>query len=270
MLGAVQKGRLNCLIGIDSAPESSPPEFWSGFASACRRNGFHQADISTAGTACVVPSIGTEVSRRNRIEYLLPLAGADIERGMRENHRRNRKKAFKAGVQVRQTSEVAALDTHIALIRSSMHRRLERGERVPDGHDRDFEACLLGTGAGRLFQAAAGEVVLSSVLVIDAAEGAYYRSAGNSPEAMNCGASVMLLSEIALQLQAEGKSVFNFGGADEGSSLAAFKLGFGTQPQYSQAAAFYVGSGFRRILTAVAGKAIAFTGDSFRAVMHRS
>jgi lipid II:glycine glycyltransferase (peptidoglycan interpeptide bridge formation enzyme) len=208
------------------------------------------------------------MSRRLRVEYLLPLAGVDIERGMRENHRRNRRKALKAGVQVRQTAEVGALDNHVALIQASLHRRQERGEDVPDHHDNTFEACLLRTGAGRLFQAVAGEAVLSSVLVIDAADGAYYRSAGNSPEAMNCGASVLLLSEIAVQLQAEGKALFNLGGADEGSSLAAFKVGFGSQPQHSEAAVFYVGSGLRRAVTDVATRALGFTTNAVRVIAH--
>lgn len=77
----------------------------------------------------------------------------------------------------------------------------------------------------------AGDTVHSSVLVLLAAKGAYYHSAGTSPDGMACGASPWLVHEAALVLRERGLEVFNLGGAIQASAgLFRFKSEFATTP----------------------------------------
>ena len=73
------------------------------------------------------------------------------------------------------------------------------------------------------------EETLSSMLVLVSSKGAYYHSAGSSPDGMSTGSSPFLVAEVIAWLQAEGKTTFNLGGAtaaEEG--LHRFKRGFGS------------------------------------------
>jgi len=71
---------------------------------------------------------------------------------------------------------------------------------------------FIETGAGELFQAVAGGEILSSAVVMRAAQGAFYESSGTSPEGMKCGASQFLIYSIARALREESIRTFNFGG----------------------------------------------------------
>lgn len=84
------------------------------------------------------------------------------------------------------------------------------------------------SGAGCIYQARLAGEVVSSILVLRSAAGAYYHSAGTSPDGMRLGASVFLISELADALRADGCTVFNLGGTDpDQEGLRRFKAGFG-------------------------------------------
>jgi GNAT superfamily N-acetyltransferase len=87
------------------------------------------------------------------------------------------------------------------------------------------------------------------VLLLRAATSGYYQSAGTSPEGMAIGASQFLIHAVAQALRAEGASTFNLGGADDGSSLARFKAGFGARCIALPSAQCYVGPRWRRLAT---------------------
>jgi lipid II:glycine glycyltransferase (peptidoglycan interpeptide bridge formation enzyme) len=112
-------------------------------------------------------------------------------------------------------------------------------------------AALTGSGAGELFQVTAGGRILSSILVLLAARGGYYHSAGTRPEGMSCGASHFLVSEIAAALQAAGLTRFNLGGVSgTGTGLEQFKHGFGTTRVELQAVECELTGAFTAVLTA--------------------
>jgi hypothetical protein len=166
------------------------------------------------------------------------------------NHVRNVKKAERAGLVIVRDQRGVLADDHLALMGCSLTRRAARGERVslPEPY---LIRKLLESGSGELFQARLNDVALSSILVLRASAGAYYQSAGTSPEGTTLGASQFLVLSIALRLQAEGIPVFNLGGAPVGSSLARFKGGFGADPRPLERVSVYCGPAWRRKVSTV-------------------
>jgi len=80
---------------------------------------------------------------------------------------------------------------------------------------------------------------MSSGLVLRSRTGAYYQTAGNSPEGLKLGSSAFLTLQIAVILQQEGISLFNVGGSGaDNPGLRRFKAGFGAREIELQAAAF--------------------------------
>jgi len=250
-LGLLTTGLLNRTLELPSLPAAhAASPFWSGLTAFCREHRVTMLALDTFGSpsGVEIPSIGSRCTRRDRQEFVVDLS-VDPTAQLGSNHKRNVKKAQKAGVQMRRTRSVDALAAHHALMSSSLDRRRSRGESVSHDAASEDHRAFLETGVGELFQALAGETVLSSVLVLRAATSGYYQSAGTSPDGMSVGASHFLIHAIAQALKAEGASTFNLGGADEGSSLARFKEGFGARRIALPSAQCYVGPRWRRMAT---------------------
>lgn len=146
-----------------------------------------------------------------------------------------------------------------------MERREQRGESVPSVQPDPFDRALLVSRAAELFQAYDGTSVLSSILVLRAPLGAYYQSAGTSPEGMELGASQFLISSVAAILQGEGMHLFNLGGAgDESPGLQRFKSGFGAHPVPLEAATFVFGSRGERAARRLIGRALGIASVPLR------
>jgi hypothetical protein len=250
-LGLLTTGRLNRTLEIPSLPAlafDSP--FWTGLREHCRSRGVTTLALDTfaSPSGIEIPDIGARSTRRDRLEFVVDLAG-DASPRLGSNHKRNVKKAEKAGVRLTRTREADAVSTHHALMASSLDRRRTRGEEVSDAAASLDHRAFLECGVGELFQAVSGTSVLSSVLVLRAPTGGYYQSAGTSGEGMATGASHFLVHGIAQALRSEGAGIFNLGGADEGSSLARFKEGFGAQRVALPSAQCEVGPRWRRVAT---------------------
>ena len=250
-LGLFTTGRLNRTLEIPSLPALSfDSPFWAGLGEHCRTHGVTTLALDTfaSPTGVEIPDIGARRVRRDRLEFVVDLAG-DAPPRLGSNHKRNVKKAEKAGVQLTRTREADAVSTHHALMASSLDRRRTRGEEVSDAAASLDHRAFLESGAGELFQAVSGTSVLSSVLVLRAPSGGYYQSAGTSSEGMATGASHFLVHGIAEALRSEGARTFNLGGADDGSSLARFKEGFGARRVALPSAQCEVGPRWRRVAT---------------------
>jgi hypothetical protein len=240
----LREGRLQRLLDIPSLPAASAGSaFWDGLFGFCRRESVTSLELGTfcSPPGVEIPTLGKHCARRARSEFVLALTG-DLDSTLSPHHRRNVRKAQKTGLAVRQASSAAAASEHLALVRRSLDRRRARGEGTADTGTSPDEAALLQTGAGVLFQALAGTTALSSVLILRAARAGYYQSAGTSHDGMTVGASHFLIHAIAERLAMEGAQVFNLGGADEGSSLARFKQGFGASPVRLTSASCRMGS----------------------------
>ena len=265
-LAATKRGRLRTTVEVFSLPDGGDrPEFAEGLRQFCRSVSADLLVVETLGSRTRgLPTLGGRISHRTRCEHVWTLPGKDLWAGLSANHRRNITRARKAGVVVAPAHEDAALATHLRLTDASLVRREQRGEDVRSGDSQAASwGLLLETHAGRLYQARLGDEVLSSILVLTAPDGAYYHSAGTSPEGMRLGASQLLIFDVATRLAAEGLSLFNLGGAEPTSEgLYRFKVGFGTTPQELEAASYQVGSVVRR--------GMLWLADSARAVLSRS
>lgn len=264
-LAGTKRGRLRTTVEVFSLPEGGDGlEFAEGLRQLCRSVSADILVVDTLGSRTRrLPPLGGQISHRTRCEHVWSLRGKDLWAGLSANHRRNITRARKAGVATGPTLEDSALAAHLRLTDASLARREQRGEDVQSGDSQAASwGVLLETRAGRLYQAHLGDDVLSSILVLTASDGAYYHSAGTSPEGMRLGASQLLIFDVATRLAAEGLSIFNLGGAEPTSEgLYRFKVGFGTAPQELEAASYQVGSVVRR--------GMLWLADSARAVLSR-
>jgi lipid II:glycine glycyltransferase (peptidoglycan interpeptide bridge formation enzyme) len=222
----------------------------------CRKQGVTRLELNSfASAAASIPVWPGERSRRKRCEYVLDLgpSGTDLWKRLASNHARNIKRARKLGLEVRRTRESAACRIHADLMAASLERRKDRGESVFEDDALQPVLALTRHGAGELFQIVRQQQVLSSILVLLADKGAYYHSAGTSPDGMACGASHCLIHDIAQTLQGQGLERFNLGGADEtNAGLERFKSGFGATATELEAAEFSFAGPLRRAVSSVA------------------
>ena len=237
-------------LEITSSPWcANATDFWSGVREFCRQSHVADVAIDSYGAASVtLPTWVAPMQLRDRTEWVLQLGSVD-SLTYASNHRRNINKARKLGVTMTSTTDPAAAQLHGQIMAASMQRRALRGENVPVIEDCNarYDAAFLASGAARLFQAVHDGEVVSSLLLLHAPSGAYYQSAGTTPEGMAIGASTFLVSEIIRTLAAEGKTVFNLGGAGpENEGLQRFKSGFGAQPVPLQAATYQLASPIHR------------------------
>ena len=86
---------------------------------------------------------------------------------------------------------------HTRLTGLSAERRNRRGECIEQRTEVEPFMAAVESGAGEVFQVVRDESILSSILLLIAERGAYYQSAGTSPEGMASGASHLLVYEIA-------------------------------------------------------------------------
>jgi GNAT acetyltransferase-like protein len=244
-------GRSLEITSLPAFPDWEGSEvFWGGLLQVCRQHQISDLLAHTYGSPEVmIPALPGEIRRRLRCEYVLELQRLDLWDRLSPNHERNIKRGRKAGLQMRRVVEQYACQEHARLIGMSLERRKSRGESVPQDIQVQSFVAMVQSGAGELFQAVLDGVVLSSILVLTAARGAYYQSAGTSPQGMARGASHFLVYEIANTLREQRKELFNLGGADElNSGLARFKAGFGATLVKLEEAEFFLGNPVRQRL----------------------
>jgi RimJ/RimL family protein N-acetyltransferase len=250
-VGLMKSGRLNRSLEFTSLPVPEAADlFWEKTLRFCRDLRVSYLEINSfASTQHRIPALAGEIERRTRTEYVIDLKKPTLWTGLSSNHKRNLKLAQKASLQVLSKTDVEACRDHLRLVQSSLDRRRERGERVDDSGDADRLMIYARNGLGEWFQAVKSGEVLSSILVLKAERGAYYQSAGTSPEGMALGASSFLICETATALRDRGMEVFNLGGADEHNpGLQRFKAGFGASSVALQATRVYLGSALKRKL----------------------
>ena len=243
----LRNGRINTTMEVTSLPTLGATDpFWSGVREFCAGQGVTLLDLGTFGSDAggEIPVIGTHYVERERCEFVIDLS-ANLVGILGSNHKRNVKRGQKSGLVMQRTRSREGAENHQRLMSLSMNRRRDRGEDIQFTPSPDIIA-FLDTSAGELFQAVQDTTVLSSVLVLRSKSGAYYQTAGTSPEGMSAGASHFLIHNIATELAAEGVTIFNLGGGDAASTLARFKEGFGATPVKLKAATSYTGSALRR------------------------
>lgn len=245
-LGFLRTGRLNRRLNIPSSPPvQAGSQFWRLLENYCREQKISILELdSFASPATYFPRFKNEERRSKRTEYMLTLSE---ELSLASSHKRNVKRGEREGLKFKRSSAVTEAVTHAQLIAQSLSRRTERGEEAEGIVRQEVVAAFLEHRAAEVFQAVRSnngvEEACSSMLVLRSERGAYYHSAGTSPEGMNCGASHFLLNEIAQVLRAGGLRRFNLAGADpENAGLERYKRGFGAQPVKIEAVRVFLGT----------------------------
>ncbi len=259
-LGLLGTGRLSRRLEVVSPPRLSQPSvFWDGVLDFCRAQQVWDLELRSYGSEGVeVPALPGELTRRKRCEFVLDLSLPDPLANLSESVRRNLRRARKAGFALHRTREQAALEDHFRLIQASMNRRQARGETIPadeaeEAEARGFSQALLKSGAAEIFQAIAGQSVMTSYVVVRSAFSACTCSSGVAPDGLRHGASAWLLTELAGLLKREGTRWLNLGGAGEDETgIQSFKSGFGGQIVALEEATFSLASPARQKLRTAA------------------
>jgi RimJ/RimL family protein N-acetyltransferase len=240
-------------IGIWSLPgfdrSELADEFWNGLVSFCRGRSVTDLVVETYATpGQKIPDISGEVRRISRSEFVLNLAGSDLRKKLRKSHRSRVNKGAKSDLAIRRASDEAACRDHVENCFASGEKYTAPGAESDKEASFRYYMNFLKTGAGELFQAVDGDGgVVSSVLVLKAANGAYTHSSGSLPSGMKLGASHFLKHRTSVMLQEDGLAVLNLAGAAQGSEgLAEFKAGFGGERIELEAAEFYLGNRLKK------------------------
>jgi Acetyltransferase (GNAT) domain len=230
-LAFLRRGRVTSSLEVTSLPFAPSSAFLSGLVEFCKDRRIYEAALQSFGSqALSIPRLPREIERRARTEFVMDLTVPASQWKIGDTHRRHIRRAEKGSVSIRSV-RAEGLQDHLAMCRQSMSRREGRGEEVVSVADSPEVPSLVLNGAGDLFQAVRDGIVLSSMLVIRSRTGAYYHSAGTSPEGMEIGASHFLVHSVARSLQEGGGKIFNLGGAQlDNPGLRAFKSRFGTVP----------------------------------------
>lgn len=247
----LRRGRLSKSLEIISLPALiDSQDFWDGLIDFCRRTKVSWLEIGTFGSSpSEIPSLPGEIARQQRCEYVLDLTKDNLWDHLSSNHRRNQKKAEAAGVLIRQVSDAQSCSQHAELIALSMRRRKFRGEKVSEGVSHQEFLAFTKSGAGELFQSVLNGKLLSSLMILMSDRGAYYQSAGTSPEGMAIGASPFLVKKVAELLKERSIELFNLGGASEDNpGLFRFKSGFGATAINLESVSCYLGSNTKKKL----------------------
>lgn len=251
-LGLFKKGRLGGSFDIPWLPTlPADSSFWPGLVAACKKMGVWDLSVRTFN-APAVPALGAECGRETGIEYRLDISGPSPLVPTSTNHRRSVTKARKLGVVIRRVRTPDAIAVHLSLMQASMDRRAARGESVPDKWNTKFYEALLASGAAEFAQALLDGVVTSSIFLMRSPGGAYYQTAGTSPEGMSAGTSPFLIVELAEALRGEGATSLDLGGATPAETgLSRFKSGFGAAEIPFEIANFFLASPLARKLRTV-------------------
>ena len=201
-----------------------------GILAFCRHESIAYLDIENFATVSSEPLVPPCGNARivERSEFIIGLRAGEEAAGWSSNHRRNLRKAEKAGLTITISSDPEDATVHLGMQQGSALRRKGRGESVELPTSPTHAAALIDADAGHLFQAKLGGETIASVLVLESAAAGYYHSAGASLRGMRAGASTMLVLAAGRFLAANGCIEFNLGGAGASEpGLRRFKCGFG-------------------------------------------
>jgi hypothetical protein len=209
--------------------------FWRGLQEYCQNRRVLQLDLNAFNSQPIeVPNLSSIAKTTNRQEYIIDLRQLPENRkkGLSSNHRRNIKKAERAGLSYQIRNNFEACKDHSRLMAHSMHRRKSRGQSV---HYRGSPQKLFNyvqCKAGFIIQAKHDNDWVSSLLIFRSSHQAYYVSGGTSPRGMQLGAAHYLMWKAIQYLSSKGVSILNLGGVSETDTpgLARFKAGFTAKP----------------------------------------
>ena len=219
---------------------------WDGLRKFVRTHRISSVTIEAVGDVrSAVPQLEGESGRATQTTWLIELESCDLYASLSKNHQRNVRKAVRNGAELVQTTDAKAIQHPLRLCGASFARRSPRGETVESRAGAAFFEAYLRSGRATFFQARIADRVLSSDLIVQLGEAAYYTSGGSDPEGMKLGTSHFLMFELARHLQRAGCKMLNLGVAKD-PGLSRFKAGFGARPVLIERVTLEWGSAWNR------------------------
>ncbi len=225
--GVVRRGIRKSMLVLATGPEISDyTAFRKTLSDFCLKHSLHEVLIERYGCdGPPIPETPYDTSHFHTTIYVMDLRSDNFESAWSTNHKRNIKKAIKAGAEIAINTDTAAAEKHVALLDCSYQRRRDKGQKIQGAGTFDIVSAYLKSGKAALYQAKLNGEVMSSKLVIMLGDCAYYHSGGTHPDGMSVGLSQYTLAKTAALLKEKGESSLNLGVSnDEG--LTRFKLGF--------------------------------------------
>ncbi len=234
--GAIKRGSIRAALDVCVLPTiEHTAETWRALAAFVSRFDITDLLVESIGlpsSQVAVPTLAGEVQRYSAVKlYVMRLDAPDWDQNISSNHRRNIRKATKAGVTIVRAESDEALRAHNQLIKASLQRRAHRGEPTNLASSEEEIEMILKSGAAELYQAWLGdEIVSSKMLYTIERRYAYYDTGGTSPAGMSVGASHLLMHTMMRELHGRGIVTLNLDVASKAAGgLARFKKDFGAE-----------------------------------------
>ena len=182
------------------------------------------------------------VADSGNLRYEFVLAVADyVPTKISSNHRRNIKKAAKAGMVFRWSSGPEAVQAHLTVVNENLQDKGVGGL----GNSVDYFCRLQQDGAGALAQVFDGADLVASTFLVVNDKIAYYHSSGTTAHGRKSGAAHYLVDQALQDLRERGLEQLNLGGATAGQGgLLRFKTGFRPQTRLLVASRCTLATGF--------------------------
>jgi hypothetical protein len=177
----------------------------------------------------ILQSLGYDLAKRYEFRLDLDLPMEALWKNMKENRRREVKKALKNNLKFVENNTISGLENLRELQLCSRQRARERGEDYPipelDRYQK-LKDYLVDRGMGRVFLAQKDAKVISAALILHFDDRAFYRNAGHDSLGYSLGAPSFLIWNVIGFLQKRGVKEFNLGGVPgDANSPDSFSYG---------------------------------------------
>lgn len=238
----------NSLVVYSLTRISLSKAFWNGIRRFIKKQRIYHVYFGSYASpdGIRIEEFDKKLEKNIRTEYIADLREDDLWKQVSKHHKRQIKKARRAGVVIENSAGNESIDNkgthdctlnaelckmHKMLIDCSMARRKLSNKSYVSEVDNALCIPFLENRAGTIYRAILdGEVIASSMILISN-EAGYYHSSGNSAAATKTGASHLLIYTVMEDLKRHGRKLFNLGGGNnELEGLDRFKNGFGARP----------------------------------------
>ena len=192
--------------------------------SALKPMGIKSLSLNTFNAVNSPDALATAINLNcnMRFEFLLDIAQYSLNK-LSQNHKRNIKKAIKAGASITLPADTEAMRSHIELVNTNLDNKGLGGIT----NSPEYFQQLIEGNAGLLMQVMENGQLLASTFFITNKDYAYYHSSGSSDRGKQIGAAYFLVDCMIAEMRTRQMGYLNFGGCtSEQTGLCRFKMGF--------------------------------------------
>ncbi len=188
-----------------------------------RRQRWSSLEVDSFGGPSPPPRLAElGLETRHRFEFVVDVARetGELWSGLKQSHRRKVRKAEAEGVRVAEETSLAAAVILEALQESTKERRAERGEEMQlmdsAGLHSMMQHLVQGEAARMMVARADGEPV-STMLLLQNGDAAYYLMGGTNEHGLHTNAASLLFFSTLVHLKERGFRTLNLGGVPQGA-----------------------------------------------------